>query len=134
MRDFGEPQPMKDPGETLKRLCQEAAAKVNREDDLTERERGLLVCVLGIRKFSRAVRNAMDEDGNVIAGFHEGFSTDILVPGSEIWDLVDELTECILDGIGEFERFDPQAVADRHEIQSRLDSLKTDQRSDLMPN
>ena len=134
MSCYDELQPMKDPEEIMKRACQEAARKINREGDLTERERGLLMCVLGIREFSRRLQNSMDETGQVVAGFDERFSVNVLIPGDEIWDLVDELTECVLDGIGELERFDPAAAVNRLEGQALLDSLKTNQQSDRVTN
>jgi len=118
-------EPMKSPEDTLKHLCQQAANKVNRIEGLTERERGLLVCVLGIRGFGWALRDAMDESGQVFAGFSDDLVPDVvLIPGDEIWSLIDDLTECILDGTGDLERFDPDAAEGRRMIQSHLRDLE----------
>ena len=116
-------EPMKNPRDTLKRLCQQAADKVNRVENLTERERALLVCVLGIREFGWALRNSMDENGEVFAGFSESNSSVILLHGIEIWDLVDGLTECMLEGTGDLERFDPGAAESRRRFQAHLDEI-----------
>ncbi len=116
---------MKDPKETLRRLCREVAGSVNREDNLPERERGLLVCVLGIRKFGRALRASMDEEGQVFAEFSDDLVPEVhLIPGDEIWSLIDDLTECILDGTGDLERFDPDAAEGRRMIQAHLRDLE----------
>ncbi len=116
-------KPMKDPQNTLKRLCQQAADKVNRVENLTERERVLLVCVLGIREFGWALRNSMDENGEVFAGFSESNSALMLLHGFEIWDLFDSLTECMLEGTGDLERFDPRAAEERRRFQAHLDEI-----------
>ncbi len=116
-------EPMNDPKETLRRLCREVAGSVNREDNLTERERGLLICVLGIRKFGHALRASMDAQGQVFAS--DDLVPEVhLIPGDEIWSLIDDLTECILDGIGDLERFDPDAAEGRRMIQSHLRDLE----------
>jgi len=60
-------KPMKDPRNTLERLCQQAASKVNLVENLTERERVLLVCVLGIREFGWVLRDSMDENGEDVS-------------------------------------------------------------------
>ena len=128
MSRYSEIEPMEDPSETLERLCGEAANKVNREYDLPERERDLLMFVLGIREFSRALRNSMDEDGQVFAGFDETLAASVFIPGDELWSLVDNLAECVLDGIGELERFDPEAAASRREVQAFLARVPGDAR------
>ena len=118
-------EPMKSPEDTLKHLCQQAANKVNRIEGLTERERGLLVCVLGIRRFGHALCASMDESGQVFAGFSDDLFPEVhLIPGDEIWSLIDDLTECILDGTGDLERFDPDAAEGRRMIQSHLRDLE----------
>ncbi len=116
-------KPMGDLPASLKRFCQEAAYEVNKLDNLTERERHLLVCVLGIRSFGRALRASMDDNGEVFAEVGEPGSIVMLRDGSEIWNLVDELTEGMLEGTGDLERFDPRAAEDRRLFQAHLDEI-----------
>ena len=82
-------EPMKDTTETLKRLAREAGKNVNAIDGLTERESGLLMCVLAIREFGNVLRQSMDENGQIFAGFRDEFVN--LIPGDEPWQCVDDV-------------------------------------------
>ena len=124
-------QSMIDPQETLDRLCRKAATKVNREKDLTETSRALLMCVLSIREFGRTVRNSIAEDGAVFGGFKETVQANVYIPADEVWASVDQLTECVLDGIGVLEKFDPEAAESHNLTQSLLSSLMIDRQGDL---
>ncbi|HJN92180.1 MAG TPA: hypothetical protein QGF05_05585 [Dehalococcoidia bacterium] len=114
-------KPMEDTTDTLKRLARKAARKVNAVDDLTERERGLLTCVLAIRELGYVLRESMDEEGQIFAGFlGDGV---LMIPGDDPWHCIDEFTECVLDGVGELERFDREAAEWRKQKKDLLDDL-----------
>jgi len=102
---------------------------VGQMDNLTERERALLICVLGIREFGYALRASMTGDGVVFAGFSEDLVPKILlIPGDEIWDLITDLTECVLDGTGDLELLTPDAAEARRMVRSHIRDLDENDR------
>ena len=68
------------------------------------------MCVLAIREFSHVLRGSMDSDGHVV-GSCGGLVG--VIPGDELWGLVDSFTTEVLEGIGELDRFDSEVAEDR---------------------
>ena len=99
--------PLPNARDELRRIARATAQKINTVGSLTDRERGLLMCVLAIREFSHVLRGSMDSDGHVVGSCGELVG---VIPGDALWGLVNSFATEVLEGIGELDRFDPEEV------------------------